>query len=145
VNAFSLMLLAHVLFTTAGYAGLIASNVWLLLLVKGRIAAPVATSLTAWRTSSRIFGPLLGLGILIGFGLASGLHVPLASGWLIATYLSIAIAIAVAASVMVPWQIRTSRTTATGVNPPIIPVVAVLATQSLAYTAILALMLLRPV
>ena len=141
---FPTLLLAHVLLTTAGYVGLIAASVSLLGLGGDRDARTIGLALTAWRRSSRIFGPLLGVGLIFGFGLASMLHVPLGTHWLIESYVLIALALLTQAGVMIPWQISSNRDVATGTAPSLVPVRFVLATLCVAYTAVLALMLLRP-
>lgn len=138
------LLFAHVLLTTAGYVGLIAVNAYALFLSQSRDVQIVRTGLTAWRKSTRIFGPLLALGLLVGFSLAASSHVSLSSVWLIATYVLVAIAMAIQAAVMIPWQLRSSRTLEAGDLPSMTPMVSVLVMLSLLYTGILWLMVSRP-
>ncbi len=138
------LLYVHVLLTTAGYVGLIATNVYALYLSQSREPLIVRTGLTAWRKSTRTFGPLLALGVLIGFFLAVNSRVPLSSGWLIATYVLVAIAIGIQAVVMIPWQLRSSRALESGALPSMTPVVFVLVMLSGLYTSILWLMVSRP-
>lgn len=140
----ALMLVAHVLCTTIGYAGLIAGNVYLLYLSRSGDAAAVASGLTAWRKTARTFGPLLLAGMLLGFALAAAFHVPLNEPWLLATYALIAAIVAIQASVMVPWQLRSDRTLAAGALPGLAPVRVVLVALCTGYTAIVTLMLVRP-
>jgi hypothetical protein len=140
----SILLLLHVLFTTAGYVGLVAANVYLLMLLRGRQAQVIQAGLTAWRKASQIFGPLLATGVILGFGLTSPLHVPLAARWLKLTYALIIVVTAVHAAIMVPWQTRSNRMLATGLIPPTAPVATVLLLLCAGYTSIISLMLLRP-
>ncbi|HZZ01158.1 MAG TPA: hypothetical protein VFE36_16470 [Candidatus Baltobacteraceae bacterium] len=138
------LLVAHVLCTTIGYAGLIAGNVYLLFLTGSADAGAIASGLSAWRKTARTFGPLLLAGMLLGFALAGAVRVPLGAPWLLATYALIVAVIAVQATVMVPWQLHSDRSLAAGTIPRLAPVRAVLVALSIGYTAILTLMLVRP-
>lgn len=138
------LLVAHVLCTTAGYAGLIAGNAYLLFLTNGGNAPAVRTGLEAWRKSARTFGPLLGAGMLLGFALAASFHVSLVSPWLVATYALIVAVLAIQFGIMVPWQLRSDRTLAAGAIPHLTPVRVVIAAQCVVYTAIVGLMLVKP-
>jgi len=139
-----LLLFVHVLLTTAGYAGLIAVNMYMLVMCKGQDASTFRQALTAWRKSSQVFGPMLGLGVILGFGVAAALHLPLTSLWLYITYALMVAALAVQAGIMAPWQARNNRTLSQGVVPSTGPVVFVLVALSAIYTAIIALMVFRP-
>jgi hypothetical protein len=101
-------------------------------------------ALAIWRRSVRAFGPLLGIGVLVGFGLAVMLHVPLGSTWLVVTYVFIVVALGIQGGVMIPWQVRAGRNLATGALPALGSVRLVLATLSVVYTAIIGLMIVRP-
>jgi hypothetical protein len=138
------LLLGHVLLTTAGYAGLIAANVYVLFLSRSRDPHVIRVGLTAWRHSSQVFGPFLLIGVFFGFGLASAMHVSLSSSWLVTTYILVAAAIAVQALVMVPWQLRSNPMLEAGIVPRMTPVVLVLIASCVLYTSILWLMLARP-
>ena len=138
------LLVAHVLCTTIGYGGLIAGNVYLLYLTGSGDAGAVASGLTAWRKTARTFGPLLLAGMLLGFGLAASFRISLSAPWLIATYALIVAVVAIQTGVMVPWQLRSDRSLAAGAIPALAPVRSVLVALSVGYTAILALMLVRP-
>jgi hypothetical protein len=138
------LLLGHVLLTTAGYVGLIASNVYVLFLSRSRDPHAIRVGLTAWRHSSQVFGPFLLVGVFFGFGLASAMHVSLGSLWLVSTYILIVAAIAVQASVMIPWQLRSNPMLEAGIVPRMTPVVLVLIALCVSYTSILWLMLARP-
>jgi len=138
------LLFVHVLLATAGYAGLIAVNVYVLMMCQGQDASTFRQALTAWRKSSQVFGPMLGLGVILGFGVAATLHVPLTSRWLYVTYALMVAAIGVQAGIMAPWQVRNNRALLQGVIPSTGPVVFVLVSLSAIYTAIVALMVFRP-
>jgi hypothetical protein len=138
------LLYGHVLLATAGYVGLIATNVYVLFLSHSREPLIVRVGLTAWRKSTRVFGPMLALGVVIGFFLAANSRVPLSSVWLIATYVLVAIAMGVQVAVMIPWQLRSSNALESGALPSMTPVVFVLVMLSLLYTSILWLMVSRP-
>lgn len=138
------LLLTHVLFATAGYVGLIAANVYLLFVTGNRDVNAIVVGLSAWRKSTRIFGPLLALGVLVGFGLAAMFHVSLISTWLVITYVLVVAALGIMGGVMVPWQIRSDRSLAAGVIPPLLPVRVVVTSLAVIYTAIIGLMIARP-
>lgn len=138
------LLLTHVLFATAGYVGLIAANVYLLFVTGNRDVNAIVAGLSAWRKSTRIFGPLLALGVLVGFGLAAMFHVSLISTWLVITYVLVVAALGIMGGVMVPWQIRSDRSLAAGVIPPLLPVRVVVTSLAVIYTAIIGLMIARP-
>lgn len=138
------LLLAHILFATAGYVGLIAASVYLLFVTSGHDANSIAVALIAWRRSAQIFGPLLGLGVLLGFALAAMLHYSLGTTWLVITYVLIVVALGVQSGIMVPWQIRANRILAAGAIPPLMPARIVVALLAVVYTAIIGLMVARP-
>ena len=145
MTSFSALIATHAILTTIGYAGLIATNLWLLLLCRVAEPAIVAQAVSTWRALARVFGPMLGAGVLLGFGLAAVAHVSLSSLWLVITYGLVFVAIGVQASVMVPWQLRADAILASGGAVSTRPVAIVLAVFCVAYVGILSLMLLRPV
>jgi uncharacterized membrane protein len=138
------LIVAHVILTTFGYVGLIATNAYLLLFFRNGDAAALASGIQTWRRAARIFGPTLGLGILAGFGLAIVIGMPLGAAWLIATYVLIVVVLAVQATVMVPWQLRAGAAIGRGELVSTQPVALVLSLGCVAYVAIVTLMLLRP-
>ncbi|HMF27796.1 MAG TPA: hypothetical protein VKE42_03435 [Candidatus Cybelea sp.] len=141
---YSALIAGHVILTTFGYVGLIATNAYLLLLFGNGDAAALAGGVRTWRRAARIFGPTLGLGILAGFGLAIAMHTPLGTAWLVVTYALIVIVLAVQATVMVPWQLRANAAIGRGEMVSTRPVALVLSLGCVAYIAIITLMLLRP-
>lgn len=141
VNA---LLVTHVLLTTMGYVGLIATNVYVLFLARRRDPQITRAGLTAWRQSSRIFGPCMLVGVFLGFGLAATLHVSLSSFWLVSTYILIVAGIVVQVAVMIPWQLRADPILEAGAAPRTTTVAIVMIVMSLFYTAILGLMLVHP-
>ena len=78
---FGILLVLHVLLTTAGYVGLIATNAHLLAISSAQSPDDVLKGLRLWRRFARVFGPLLGVGVLLGFGLVGIAHVPLGARW----------------------------------------------------------------
>lgn len=143
---FQALLIAHVLLTTTGYVGLIASDAVVLLLAARTDQTPQAAraTLSTWRRSEQIFGPMLGLGVLLGFGVAAAMHVPLASGWLVATYVLIVLALAVQVAVAIPWEVRSSAALARGEMPSFGPVRVAAIGLAAIYTAIVVMMVARP-
>jgi predicted integral membrane protein DUF2269 len=100
---------AHVTCTTLGYGGLISANLWLALVARSREQAVMASALRATEIVVRIFGPLLGVGILFGAATMGAMRVPASSSWLVATYVVIVLALAVQVTIAIPWYRRTSR------------------------------------
>jgi hypothetical protein len=141
---FSALIAMHAILTTAGYIGLIAANLWLLLLSRGGDGRALAAGVRSWRQSARLFGPMLGVGVLAGFALALVMHVPLGAAWLIATYALIVLAIIAQARLMIPWQLAANAAIARGERVSTRTVTVVLSIFSIAYVGIVTLMLLRP-
>jgi hypothetical protein len=141
---FSTLIATHVILTTAGYVGLIAANLWLLMLSHSRDARALAAGVRSWRRSARLFGPMLGVGVLAGFALALTIHVPLGAAWLIATYVLILLAMGAQGRLMIPWQLAADAAIARGEPVSTRTVTIVLSIFSVAYVAIVTLMLLRP-
>jgi hypothetical protein len=142
---FTNLIIAHVIFTTTGYLGLIVANIWLLLLLRTQQPIVMKEAIRTWRLAAQIFGPVLGIGALLGFGLAGVMHVPLGSSGLIATYALIVLALGVQAAVMIPWQVRANVILTSGGSVPMRPVIVVLTVLSVGYATILSLMVLRQI
>ena len=141
---FSSLLVAHVILTTLGYVGLIATNLWLLLLCRRAEPAVVVDAVSTWRATARIFGPLIGIGMLLGSWLATVAGFSLGSEWLLWTYALIVVALGAQAAIMIPWQIRAQAAVRDGGQLSVQPVVAAVGLFSLVYVALVALMTLRP-
>lgn len=141
---FSSILAAHVILTTVGFVGLIASNVWLIRLCQQPDGVAVRQAVSTWRLAAQIFGPMLGLGVLIGFWVAVLFHESMASFWLLVTYGLIVLALGTQAAIMIPWQLRATEILRQGKRVTTRPIVAVLSTLSVAYVSIAALMVVRP-
>lgn len=140
----SALLIAHIVLVMTGYAGLIASNAWLLMLCRNANAQDVVRAIRAWRNLARTFGPVLGIGVLAGFALAVRVGMPLTALWLIITYALVVLALGAQAAIMVPWQLRVESIAAGGGTPSIAPIVTVLSVLTAVYIAIASLMVLRP-
>jgi len=93
---------------------------------------------------ARVFGPLLGLGVLAGFVVAIIMGVPLTAGWLVATYALIVLALVGQGAMMVPWQRRAEAALAAGGSLSTRPIAGTLMLFCVAYVGILWLMILRP-
>ena len=105
------LLAAHVVCVTLGYSGLIISNVLLAITARTRDTAAFGTTVRSSLMISRTFGPLLGVGVLMGFAVMGVMGIPASSAWLIATYVLIVLALALQGAVATPWHIRALRTT----------------------------------
>jgi hypothetical protein len=140
----SSVLVAHVSFTTIGYVGLIAANVWLLRLCRQQHVSAVLEAVSTWRATAQIFGPMLGVGALLGFWLAALLQEPLGSRWLLLTYGLIVLSLGTQAAIMIPWQVRATELVPQGVPVSHQPIAIVLSVLLAAYVSIAGLMLIRP-
>jgi hypothetical protein len=141
---FPALIATHVILATSGYAGLIVTNAWLLMLCRNADGSVIVAAVNGWRRMVRIFGPLLGVGMLAGFALALLMGMPLSAAWLIATYVLVLIALGAQAALMVPWQRRAQALIVRGAALSTRPIAATLALFCVAYAGILSLMVLRP-
>jgi hypothetical protein len=140
---YQVLIVGHVALTTAGYMGLIAASAWLLALSRSEDPRVVLSSIRSWRGTMRVFGPLLGIGMLVGFGLAFVMRIPLLAPWLIAAYALIVIGMVTQGAIMIPWQARAEGTLAAGEPVKTRPIATVIAIFSAAYVGLLGLMLVR--
>jgi hypothetical protein len=140
----SALLVAHVIFTSAGYIGLITTNLAVLVLCGRKEPALVAEGVSVWRRLVRLFGPILGIGVLLGLWLAGALHVGFTSLWLLVTYALVFVALGTQAAIMVPWQFRAQNAAALGTAISVRPLVTVLSAFTVVYVCIVSLMILRP-
>ena len=115
ITGTALLAAAHIVFTTFGLAGLTTVNVWLALAAK----EPSTLSATARIALSveRIAGPILGLGIILGFALAPATGYPLSQPWLLTTYGLILAGIAIQIFVAVPWHLQAARAAQDAAGP----------------------------
>ena len=109
ITPISGLVAAHILCTTLGLGGLVATNVWLAQMVRSTEVSVVGAALRASLTMNRIFGPLVGMGILLGGGLIAVTHVAALSSWLLVAYILIVIGFGLQGVYAIPWQIRGSR------------------------------------
>ena len=138
-----ILTIVHVLFTMGGYAGLITMNAWLLLLCRTGDSDIIAKGVGIWQNTGRIFGPLLGLGVLLGFATAGAARISLLSPWLIATYAVILVVLAGHAALMVPFNLR-ARRLASGETVSTRPIALAISLLTLGYICIPVLMFSRP-
>jgi hypothetical protein len=140
---YQVLIVGHVALTTAGYMGLIAASAWLLALSRSEDPKVVVSGIRAWRSIMRVFGPLLGIGMLVGFGLAFVTGIPLLAPWLVAAYALIVVGMVTQGAIMIPWQMRAEGTLAAGERVKTRPIATVVAIFSAAYVGLLGLMLVR--
>jgi hypothetical protein len=141
--AYLILTIVHVLLTMGGYAGLIATNASLLILLSSADGPVIASGMRMWQRAVRIFGPMLGLGVLIGFATAVVMGISLLSTWLIATYALIIVVLAGHASLMVPFNLRAQQI-AGGARVSRRPIALAISLLTLGYICIPALMFVRP-
>jgi hypothetical protein len=138
------LIAGHAILATLGFAGLIATNVGLLMSYRfGAAAIPAAIGM--WRRSVRIFGPLLGAGMLAGIFLATQVGVSLTSLWLLVAYALILATIAAQAGIMIPWQFRALKAAQAGATVSTTAISAAIAVFTCTYIGIMLLMLVRPI
>ena len=144
----SALVAAHVIFTTLGYSALIVANVSVALRARESQRPAWTDALRTAITISRIFGPLLGIGILLGIAAVFATHLPAFSPWLVATYALIVLALVLQAAVALPWYGRSLRAATPGATQEIAPdrrAPAVFAGAfATAFAIIVALMVMKP-
>jgi hypothetical protein len=79
-------LVAHVFFTTLAFGFAIAIDFVLAAVAASRNPGTIRVVYEAVARYSRLIGPLFGVGILLGFGLAHERHDSATQPWLLATY-----------------------------------------------------------
>lgn len=144
MTGYFLLLVAHVVLTTAGYAGLIATNVVVLIFCLRAQPALIPEAVSVWLGSHRVFGPMLGVGILLGLWLTGVMHLSYASRWLLVTYGLIVVAMVVQGAILIPWQRRAAAAGAQGIVVSPRPLACILAVFAIIYIWIVSLMLVRP-
>jgi Predicted integral membrane protein (DUF2269) len=122
----ALLIAAHIICTTLGYGGLIAANVALAFVARRGEPHSTAAAVGAVLGIERLFGPLLGVGVLLGMAILAALHLPGSAPWLIVTYVVIVAGIVLQGAVAVPFHLRYLRAAESG---------AVLAGENAARTA----------
>ena len=142
---FPVLTVTHIVLVTAGYIGFIALNAWVLVLARDKNPSIVLAGLRAWRRLVRIFGPVLGLGVLAGFADAVYAGFSLTSLWLVGAYVLIVLSACTQAALMVPWQLRAEGAIARGETLSTRPIAALIALFFIFYVTITSLMFIRPV
>lgn len=111
------LLALHVCCTTLGLGGLVSAN------LPPALAAGHADALLLKRLArsalitNRIFGGVLGAGILLGLATMGAAHVPPTAPWLVLSYALIVIGIAFQATFAIPWQQRVVHSAETVAHP----------------------------
>src|ERR1700736_95685 len=111
------LLALHVCCTTLGLGGLVCANVLLALVAGGADAPALARMVRVTLLANRIFGGLLGAGVLLGLATVGAEHVRVNSTWLVITYALVVLGIAFQAAVAIPWQLRIVRAPQTVIAP----------------------------
>jgi hypothetical protein len=114
----ALLIAAHVICTTLGYGGLIVGNVALAFVARRGETQATAAAFGAVVGIERLFGPLLGVGVLLGIGTLAALHLPGSAPWLIVTYLVIVVGLVLQGAVAVPFHLRYLRASENGAVLP---------------------------
>ena len=144
----SALVAAHVIFTTLGYSALVVANVSVALSAREREPQSWTDALRTAVRISRIFGPLLGIGILLGIAALFATHLPAFSPWLVATYALIVMALVLQAAVALPWYGRSLQAATPGAPRDIAPDRRAPAVFAIAFAAafaiIVALMVMKP-
>jgi hypothetical protein len=100
------LLALHICCTTLGLGGLVCANT-LLAVTAGRVDAALFKRIVSFSlVLNRIFGGLLGAGILLGFATMGSAHVPATATWLVLAYVLVVSGIAFQAAVAIPWHLR---------------------------------------
>ncbi|HEY2475316.1 MAG TPA: hypothetical protein VGI19_10990 [Candidatus Cybelea sp.] len=145
--ALSVLLTLHILLVTLGYGGLIVANAWVALQLRAPERGAALTTLRTAISILRTFGPMIAVGMLVGFAMAAWLHIGLLSLWLIVAYAVIVVAIALQAGVAVPWNVRTLRTLEAGDGLAAVDTripAAVAGLQTIAFALLVLVMVWRP-
>jgi len=111
------LLALHVCRTTLGLGGLVCANVLLALTADGADAQSLTRMAGFSLLANRIFGGLVGAGVLLGLATMGAEHVPPNATWLVLTYAIIVFGIAFQAIVAIPWQLRIVRSAETVTAP----------------------------
>lgn len=111
------LLALHICCATLGLGGLVCSNVLLALTLEGADAESLRRTARLSLLGNRIFGPLVGVGVLLGLATMGVAHVPANATWLVLTYAIIVLGIGFQAVVAIPWHVRILRSAETVAAP----------------------------
>lgn len=120
ITGMGALLAAHVFCTTLGYSGLACVNIWLAQVARQGDSGLLALAAQSSLRVERIVGPVLGLGLLLGFAVAGVMRVPLSTGWLLLAYGLIVLGGATQALVAVPWHLKAANGAAVDARRPAI-------------------------
>jgi hypothetical protein len=137
------LLALHVCCTTLGLGGLVCASVLLALTADGADARSLMRMAALTLLANRIFGGLVGVGVLFGLATMEAAHVPANATWLILTYAVIVLGIAFQALVAIPWQLRIVRAAET-VAAPVRTARLIAAAFALQFVLIVFIMVVKP-
>jgi hypothetical protein len=120
ITGMGLLLSAHIFCTTLGYSGLAYVNIWLAQVARQGDAAAIVPAAQSSLRVERIAGPILGVGVLLGFGVAAAMHIPLLTGWLLIAYGLIILGGVTQALIAVPWHLQAASGVASDTRRPVI-------------------------
>jgi len=103
------ILAVHVLIAFAAIAFLVVPGWMLFAAARSRDVAFIRRTFALGAFHGRIGGPLALLAGLLGFGAAPAMGVPLNAGWLVASYVVYAAAMAVGIGYHMRWEIRVAK------------------------------------
>ena len=141
--ALGIITAAHICFTTLGLGGLVATNAFL--------ASMAGTDRDTFRRGvgfslalQRIFGPMTGIGILLGFAVMGIARISATAGWLLLAYALVVAGIVFQGAVAVPWQLRALRSNDAGATVDQRTPQLIAAVFGLNFVAIVFVMVLKP-
>jgi len=111
------LLALHVCCTTLGLGGLVSANFPMALAAGHADPLLLARMAGSALIANRIFGGVLGAGILLGLATMGAAHVPPTAPWLVSSYALIVLGIAFQATVAIPWQRRVVDSAQTVAHP----------------------------
>ena len=144
MNYLAALTATHATLATLGYAGLIATNVTLLVLYRQSSTDAIPVAIRLWRNCARIFGPMIGLGVVVGIFLATQIGISLATSWLLVAYVFIAIGMLAQAGIMIPWQLAAASAARAGERVSTARITTAIALFTVAYLGIMLAMVARP-
>jgi len=107
----------HICCATLGLGGLVCANVLLALTAEGADPESLTRTARVSLLANRVFGPLVGVGVLLGLATMSVAHIPANATWLVLTDAISVLGIAFQAVIAIPWHLRIIRSAETVAAP----------------------------